>query len=113
LPSLGTFKKVDPTVIIDARIRLVVRSASSSLVISLRLRTAFMRMTMKVLNSPIGFLGGFLGTSVWKQPSNADLAKLKSTFLKRVSRVSCSSCPAGIHLLSLDVTQKYEAPTQK
>jgi hypothetical protein len=38
------------------------------------------------------------------------LAKLKSTFLNRVSRVSCSSCPARIHLLSLDVT-KYETST--
>ena len=33
-------------------------SVSSSLVISLRLRTPFIRMTMKALNSPNGFLGG-------------------------------------------------------
>ena len=41
------------------------------------------------------------------------LAKLKSMFLKRVSRVSCSSCPAGIHLLSLDVTHKIRDPNSK
>jgi len=59
-----------------------------------------MRMTMKVLKIPKGFLGCLPGPSVWKQPRKAALAKLKSTFLKRVSRVSCSSCPARIHLLS-------------
>jgi len=69
-----------------------------------------MRMTMKVLKSPMGFLGGLPGPSVWKQLSRAVLAKLKSMFLKRVSRVSCSSCPAWIHLLSLDVTQKIRDP---
>ena len=67
-------------------------------------------MTMKVLKSPNGFLGCLLGPSVWKQPSNAVLAKLKSTFLKRVSRVSCSSCPAWIPLLSLDVTHLIRDP---
>ena len=60
-------------------------------------------MTMKVLKSPMGFLGGLPGPSVWKQLRRAFLAKLKSMFLKRVSRVSCSSCPARTHLLSLDV----------
>ena len=71
--------------------RLSLGSASSSRVISLRLRTPFMRMTMKVLKSPIGFLGGLPGPSVWKQLYRAVLAKLKSMFLKSVSRVSCSS----------------------
>ena len=70
-------------------------------------------MTMKVLKSPIGFLGGLPGPSVWKQSSKAALAKLKSTFLKRVSRVSCSSCPAWGHLLSLDVTQRIRDPNSK
>jgi hypothetical protein len=69
-----------------------------------------MRMTMKVLKSPMGFLGGLPGPSVWKQLRRAVLAKLKSMFLKRVSRVSCSSCPAWIHLLSLDVSQKIRDP---
>jgi len=70
----------------------------------------FMRMTMKVLESPNGFLGGLPGPFVWKQPSNAALAKLKSAFLKRVSRVSCSFCPARTHLLSLDVTHWIRDP---
>jgi hypothetical protein len=83
--------------------RLSLWSVSSCLVISLRLRTPFMRMTMNVLKSPMGFLGGLPGPSVWKQLSRAVLAKLKAMFLKSVSRVSCSSCPAWIHLLSLDV----------
>ena len=83
---------------------------SSSLVISLRLRTPFILMTMKVLKSPNGFLGGLPGPTVWKHLSNAALAKLKSTFRKRVSRVSCLSCPAGIHLLSLDVSHKIRDP---
>jgi hypothetical protein len=86
------------------------KSASSSRVISLRLRTPFMRMTRKVLKRPNGFLGCLPGPAVWKQPSNAFLAKFKSTFLKRVSRVSCSSCPARIHLLSLDVTHLIRDP---
>ena len=93
--------------------RLSLGSASSSLVISLRLRTPFMRITMKVLKSPIGFLGGLPGPSEWKQSSKAALAKLKSTFLKRVSRVSCSSCPAWGHLLSLDVTHLKRGPNSK
>ena len=45
---------------------------------------------------------------MWKHPSRVALAKLKSMFLKRASRVSCSSCPARIHLLSLDVLREYE-----
>ena len=53
-----------------------------------------MGMMMKVLKSPIGFLGGLPGPLVWKQLRRAVLAKLKSMFLKRVSRVSCSSCAA-------------------
>ena len=88
--------------------RLSLGSVSRSLVISLRLRTAFILMTMKVLKSPNGFLGGLPAPSAWKQPSSTVLAKLKSMFLKRVSRVSCSSCPARIHLLSLDVLREYE-----
>ena len=68
---------------------------------------------MKVLKSPIGFLGGLPGPSEWKQSSKAALAKLKSTFLKRVSRVSCSSCPARTHLLSLDVTHLKRGPNSK
>ena len=68
---------------------------------------------MKVLKSPIGFLGGLPGPSEWKQSSKAALAKLKSTFLKRVSRVSCSSCPAWGHLLSLDVTHLKRGPNSK
>jgi hypothetical protein len=83
---------------------------SSNLVISLRLRTPFIFMTMKVLKRPIGFLGGLPGPSVWKQLSRAVLAKLKSTFRKRGSRVSCSSCPAWGHLLSLDVYSKIRDP---
>ncbi len=70
-------------------------SVSSSRVISLRLRIPFIRMTMKALKNPNGFPRGLPGPAVWKHPSNAALAKLKSTFLKRVSRVSCSSCPAN------------------
>jgi hypothetical protein len=34
-------------------------------------------------------------------------------FLKRVSRVSCSSCPAWIHLLSLDVTHLIRDPSSQ
>ena len=83
---------------------------SRSLIISLRLRTPFMRIMMKVRKMPKGFLGGLPGPSVWKQPQTMVLAKLKSTFRKRVSRVSCSSCPAWGHLLSLDVTQKIWDP---
>ena len=89
---------------------LSLRSVSSNLVISLRLRTPFIFMTMKVLKRPIGFLGGLPGPSVWKQLSRAVLAKLKSTFRKRGSRVSCSSCPAWGHLLSLDVYSKIRVP---
>lgn len=70
------------------------------LVISLRLRTAFMRMTRKVRKSPNGFLGGLPGPDVWKHCFKSLFAKLKSTFLKRVSRVSCLSCLAGITSLS-------------
>ena len=33
-------------------------------------------------------------------------AKLKSMFSKKISRVLCSSCPAKMHLLSLDDTRK-------
>ena len=62
-----------------------------SLVISLRLRTPLIFITMKVLKSPIGFLGGLPGPSVWKQLNRAVLAKLKSMFLKSVSMVSCLS----------------------
>ena len=47
--------------------RLSLVSASRSLVISLRLRTPFIFMTMKVLKSPIVFLGGLPGPSMWKQ----------------------------------------------
>jgi len=70
-------------------------------------------MTMKALKRPIGFLGGLPGPFVWKQLSRVVLAKLKPMFLKSVSRVLCSSCPAWIHLLSMDVTQKYEPPPKK
>lgn len=70
-----------------------------------------MRMTMKVLKSPMGFLGGLPGLPQWLQVHRAVLAKLKSMFRKSVSRVSCSSCPAWSHLLSMDVTQKIRAPT--
>ena len=69
-----------------------------------------MRITMNVLKTPRGFLGGLPGPSVWKQLHTMFLAKLKSTFRKRVSRVSCSSCPAWGHLLSLDVSQKIRDP---
>jgi len=62
---------------------------SSCLVISLRLRTSFMRMMMNVRKSPSGFRGCLPGPLVWKQPSNVVLAKLKLIFLKSVSRVSC------------------------
>jgi hypothetical protein len=72
-----------------------------------------MRVTIKVPRSPNGFLGGLPGPSVWKQLRRAHLAKLKSMFRKSVSRVSCSSCPAWIHVLSLDVSQKIRAPTSK
>ena len=86
------------------------KQMSSSRVISLRLRTPFIFMMMKVLKSPIGFLGGLPGPSVWKQSSKAVLAKLKSTFRKRLLGVSCSSCPARTHLLSLDASQKIRDP---
>jgi len=55
-------------------------------------------MMMKATKRPKGFLGGLPAPEVWKQDLRVFLAKLKSTFLKRVSRVSCSSCLAGIHL---------------
>ena len=55
-------------------------------------------MTMKALKRPVGFLGGLPGPEMWKHLVRILLAKLKSTFLKKVSRVSCSSCLAGIHL---------------
>jgi len=70
-------------------------SVSSSLVFSLRLRTPFILMMMNVLKTPNRLLGCLPGPIVWKPLSNVALAKLKSTFLKRVSRVSCSSCPAN------------------
>jgi len=37
-------------------------------------------MMMKVLKSPMGFLGGLPGPSVWKQLRKAVLTKLKSMF---------------------------------
>jgi hypothetical protein len=57
---------------------------------------AFIRMIKNARNSPSGFLGGLPGPEVWKHCFMMLLAKFKSTFLKRVSRVSCSSCLAGI-----------------
>jgi hypothetical protein len=42
-----------------------------------------MRMTMKVLKTPNGFLGALPGPEVWKQSFKTVLAKLKSMFLKR------------------------------
>ena len=59
---------------------------------------------------PKGFLGGLPGPLLWKLLQTIVLAKLKSTFRKRVSRVSCSSCPAWGHLLSLDVYSKIRDP---
>jgi len=73
----------------------------------------FMRMIMKVRKSPSGFLGGLPGPEVWKQSRKTFLAKLKSTFLKRVSRVSCSSCLAGTHLPCVIWFTKYETPILK
>jgi hypothetical protein len=61
---------------------------------------AFIRMTRNALKMPDGFLGGLPGPLAWKHCFMRLLAKLKSTFLKRVSRVSCSSCLAGITSLS-------------
>ena len=69
-------------------------------VISLRLRMAFILMIMNAPKSPDGFLGGLPGPLAWKHCFIRLQAKLKSTFLKRVSRVSCSSCLAGITSLS-------------
>jgi hypothetical protein len=69
-------------------------------VISLKLRMAFIRMIKKARKRPDGFLGGLPGPLTWKHCLMVLLAKLKSTFLKRVSRVSCSSCLAGITSLS-------------
>ena len=57
---------------------------------------AFIRMTRNALKRPDGFLGGLPGPHPWKHCFIMLLAKLKFTFLKRVSRVSCSSCLAGI-----------------
>ena len=71
------------------------------------------RITINVLKMPEGFLGGLPGPSVWKQPLTTFLAKLKSTFLKKVSRVSCSSCPVRTHLLSLDVTHLIRDPSSE
>ena len=62
---------------------------------------AFIRMIKNTLKSPDGFLGGLPGPLAWKHCFIRLLAKLKSTFLKRVSRVSCSSCLAGITSLRL------------
>ena len=67
-------------------------------------------MTRNVLRMPKGFLGGLPGPLLWKLLQTIVLAKLKSTFRKRVSRVSCSSCPAWGHLLSLDVYSKIRDP---
>jgi hypothetical protein len=69
-----------------------------------------MRITMKAMKSPSGFLGGLPGPVVWSHLLGVFLAKLKSTFLKRVSRVSCSSCLAGIHLLCDDLVHKIRDP---
>ncbi|MCJ7424555.1 hypothetical protein MUP01_09865 [Candidatus Bathyarchaeota archaeon] len=88
------------------------RSVSSSFVISLRLRIPFILITMKALNSPNWLLGILPGPTVWKHPRTILSAMLKSVFLKRVSRVSCSSCPAGIHLLSLDASHKIRDPNR-
>jgi hypothetical protein len=57
---------------------------------------AFIRMIRNALKMPEGFLGGLPGPLAWKHCVIRLLAKLKSTFLKKVSRVSCSSCLAGI-----------------
>ena len=64
-----------------------------------------MLITMKALKSPSGFLGVYL---VQKRESKPKIfsVKLKSIFSKRISRVLCSSCPARMHLLSLDDTRK-------
>jgi len=67
-------------------------------------------MTMNVRKRPRGFLGGLPGPEVWKQSFRILLAKFKSTFLKRVSRVSCSSCLAGTHLPCEDWFSRYETP---
>src|SRR3972149_8615362 len=92
---------------------LSLESASSSLVISLKLRTPFIFITMKVRKSPKGFLGGLPGPDVWKHSRKTVWAKLKSMFLKRVSRVSCSSCPAWAHLLSLNATHLIRDPSSQ
>ena len=70
-------------------------------VISLRLRIAFIRITRNALKMPDGFLGGLPGPLAWKHCFMRLLAKLKSTFLKRVSRsrvhpVSQESLPCMI-----------------
>jgi hypothetical protein len=57
---------------------------------------AFIRIIRNALKSPNGFLGGLPGPLTCKYCFIMLLAKLKSTFLNRVSRVSCSSCLAGI-----------------
>jgi hypothetical protein len=57
---------------------------------------AFIRMIKNARNSSSGFLGRLPGPLAWKHCFIRLLAKLKFTFLKKVSRVSCSSCLAGI-----------------
>ena len=58
---------------------------------SLRLLIAFMRITMKALRRPRGLRGGLPGPVVWKDCRACVSARFKSTFWKRVSRVSRSS----------------------
>ncbi len=62
-----------------------------------------MRITTKALKRPRGLRGGLLGPVVWKDCRACVSARSKSTFWKRVSRVSCSSC-LGNELTSCDWT---------
>jgi hypothetical protein len=80
---------------------------------SLRLRTPFMRMTMKVLKTPNGFLEGLPGPEAWKHPRKTFSVKLKSMFLNRFQG-------SRVHLVQpkdsppmLGRITKYETPTTK
>ena len=60
-----------------------------------------------------GLRGGLPGPMVWKDWRARVSARFKSTFWKRISRVSCSSCLGmGFHLLWLDGShRRRETPT--
>lgn len=69
------------------KVEAELKNREKDLLIFLRLRTPFMRITGKALKMPKGFLGGPPGPQAWKHSCMVFSAKLKSMFEKNVSRV--------------------------